>query len=73
MPEWLGIVVFLIPLLALLIYGVLRLSGRVREPPGLPPGRRGGASRIGHSGVPLSDAPYYARKLNEEAEQEKQP
>lgn len=65
--DWVGIVVALIPLWALLIFAVLRLTGRVGKPPGLPPGRTGGMSRIHRlSGVPLSDAPEYARKLNEE-------
>ena len=66
-PDWVGIVVMLIPLWALLIYAVLRLRGKVDKPKGLPPGRSGGMSSIGPvTGAPLSDAPYYARKLNEE-------
>ncbi len=70
-PDWVGVAVALIPLWALLIYGVLRLTGRVGKSEGLPPGRTGGMSRIRPvSGIPLSDAPEYARKLNEGAAKE---
>ena len=65
-PGWLGVAVALIPIWALLIYAVLRLTGRIGKPAGLPPGRSGGIGRISRaSGIPLSDAPEYGRKLNE--------
>ena len=67
--TWIGLVGIAVPIVALLIYVALRATGRVGKPKGLPPGRRGGAGRIGRfSGVPLSDAPYEdARSQDEEA------
>lgn len=72
--SWIGLIVALTPLWALIIYGVLRLTGRVSKPKGLPAGRRGGMGAIdAATGVPLSDAPYYAHDLNrKKAEEEAQ-
>ena len=65
--DWIGLVVVLAPVLIGLAYGLLRLIGRIPPPEGLPPGRRGGMSRVRPSG-PLTDAPAYAQKLKREEE-----
>jgi len=66
--DWFGLIAVPTPLLALLIYFALRLTGKVGKPEGLPPGRRGGVNRIGAMrGAPLSDAPYYAKEHADDA------
>jgi hypothetical protein len=65
--DWFGLIAALTPLLALLIYFVLRLTGKVSKPEGLPTGRRGGVNRLGAMrGAPLSDAPYYSKEHADE-------
>ena len=68
--DWLAIAVIATPLTVALLYGLLRVMGRIEKAPGLKPGRRGGAGRMGMSGVPLSDAPYLDHSETDEERNE---
>ena len=61
--DWIGLFFALAPVWIGIGYGLLRLTGRVSRPEGVPQGRHGGMGRIDMAGAPLSDAPAYAREL----------
>ncbi|MDQ3915479.1 MAG: hypothetical protein M3323_09165 [Actinomycetota bacterium] len=68
--DWIGLFFALAPVWAAVGYGLLRLTGLISKPEGLPPGRTGGMGRLGAAGFPLSDAPAYGRELNRKKAEE---